>query len=148
MTKHVGVEMVDCGLLRPPPEHLGDTTACHNPPRPDPQRLPRGERVLGALPEIALDGLAGLVSERTGPRPLSLAQNDCHIGIKVNIGDQESCNLGEAHAGVQQEPDNRAVSTILESAAGHAGKQPADGCVVQYRDWLLRDGRRSEACQW
>src|SRR5688572_15841019 len=93
--------------------------------------------MLGPLPEVALECLTCLVTERTSPWPPALAEDQSDVLIKVDIVDCQPRNLGQSHSRVQEQPDDGRVPTILEASAAHAGKQASDRCSVQDRHRFL-----------
>jgi hypothetical protein len=83
--------------------------------------------VLVALTQIPLDRLTRLVTEGTGPRPLTLAQDQGYVSIKIDVCELQPGNLGEPHARVQEESDDGGVPAIFKPSAGHGPKQSVDG---------------------
>ncbi len=147
VTEHVRVQVFDAGLCCPPSKHLGDAVARHDTSSTDPQLRPGSLRVLAALPQVPLESLTCLVTERTRSRAASLAHDDRNIRIKVKISDRKTSDLGQAHPGVQEEPDEGCVPTILEGAATHHAQQTGDHRLIQYRYGFLRHGGGAQPCE-
>src|SRR3954452_21502900 len=112
----------DVCLLRPPSEHLRDATCRHKAANTNPQLRTSCETMLASLSLVSLDGLAGLVAEWTGAWPATLAEHDGYVLIEVDVGDLQACHFRQAHTRIQEEPNNRCVTAILEPLAAHAGE--------------------------
>ena len=146
VTEHVRVQVVDTCLLRSSAEHLGDPVASQDTSSTQPQRRPSSQGVLVALTQVPLDRLTRLVTEGTGPRAMTLAQDKGDVSIKINVCKLQSGNLGEPHAGVQEEPDDGGVPVIFEPSAGRGPQQSIDGCIIKDRNGCLRNRWGPEAC--
>ena len=56
--------------------------------------------VAGADAEVALEGLAGLVSERQGPLAATLSEHQQHVQVEVDVGELQVGQLGAAGTGI------------------------------------------------
>jgi hypothetical protein len=94
VTEHVRVEVLETSLLGAASKHLGNAVVGYIASPADPELSTAGKAMLGAFPQVALDGLTSLVTERTGTGSTSLPQHEGNVSIKINIGEREAGHLG------------------------------------------------------
>jgi hypothetical protein len=54
--------------------------------------------------------------------PAALAQHQCDVLFEIDVGDPQPGGLRQAHAGVEEQPDDGSVTAILERAALAGGE--------------------------
>ena len=104
-------------------------TACSTPVSVSRPRLPSHSHGslasddLRAHAQVAVEGLAGLVAERAGPRSTALAHHDGRLLVEVDVLDAQPGQLATAHAAVEEQADHRVVAAVLEVGPGAGVEQ-------------------------
>ena len=88
--------------------------------------------------QVSVQGLAGLVAEGAGPRATALAQHQRHLVVEVDVLQAQPGQLGAAHAGVDEQPEDGAVAAVLERGPGAGVEQPPQLLLAQDRWGSLR----------
>jgi hypothetical protein len=138
VTEHVRVEVIQTSLLGAASKHLANAVVRHATSAANPELGTPGEAMLGSLPQVTLDGLASLVAERTGTRSAALSQHEGNISIKINVCDRQARHLGQAHAGIEEQPNDGRVTSVVKNSAAHATKQASELGLSQDGHRLLR----------
>ena len=136
----------DAGCQAPPFEHLSDPARLHRPAAllRQPQGLCRPGAAL-AYPEVAVERLGGLRAERVCPHPTALAQHGGGSGVEVEVIEAQAGKLGQPHAGVREQPNDRRIAPRHEVTSFADLEQPADLIGGQHLD---RRSARPSACPW
>ena len=114
----VRVQPLDTGLGGASPDHLSDTRRRVIGPFSPIQSA--GECGIGsstAGAEVAVDRLRGLGAEARRAVAVALAGDADEPGRQVDVVDLQAGQLGQAQAGVEEQPDDRGVAPILEGVA-------------------------------
>jgi hypothetical protein len=145
VTEHVRVEMIQTSLLSAASQHLANAVVRHVAAAANPELGTAGKAMLAALAQVALDGLTGLVTEGTGTGSAPLPQHEGNVSIKINVCERKAGHLGQAHTGIEEQPNDGRVTSVFKIAAIHAAKQARELGLIQDSHWLLRDARWAEA---
>src|SRR5205823_3505530 len=99
----------------------------------------RRRRVAGPLPEVALEGLAGLLVEGDDAGSAAFAPDDDLVNVEVERLDGESADLVEPDAAVEEQAQDGVVASVLEALPGHALEQRLEVGVADHRDGGVGD---------
>nr|WP_241895735.1 hypothetical protein [Jatrophihabitans sp. GAS493] len=67
--------------------------------------------------QISAQRVGGLRPERAGTVAPALADNERDLMLEVDVLDAQYAQLPRPHPGVEQQPDHRSVTTVLEGVA-------------------------------
>ncbi len=96
----------------------------------------------GSCSQIAVQALAGLVAEVTGPWSTALAQDDRDVLVEVDVLDPEPGQLATTHPGVEEEPNDRVIAALLEAGPGARVQDLPQILLTEDRWGRLGDMRR------
>ena len=122
----VWVDVGDARRGATAPHDIGYAVRRHRPSETEPELRPILVAVTRPGPEVSIERLRRSPSERTRPLPPALAQHEGNVLLEIDVCEPEPGQFGQAHACVEEQPNDRHVSAILERAALARGKQAAD----------------------
>ena len=73
--------------------------------------------MLGTSPDVAAECFPGAVAEGCGTLAPSLAQDERHILVEVQVLKRDPDEFSDPEAGVQEEAEDRRITSLLEPAA-------------------------------
>jgi hypothetical protein len=87
--------------------------------------------------EIPAEGFSSLRAERARTTAIALARDVNGLVVPVDIVEPDADQFAAAHAGVEQEPDDRGVAAVLEGVSFRGGKPLGQGVVIEDGHWFL-----------
>jgi hypothetical protein len=144
VTEAVRVQAVYACLVTPSLHHLSDTAVSHRTPTTQPQRVCGWRQgMLGTSPDVAAECFPGAVAEGCGTLAPSLAQDERHILVEVQVLKRDPDKFSDPEAGVQEEAEDRRIPSLLEPAALAGIEHSGDFVSSQKRYRLLGHCRRA-----
>ncbi len=95
-----------------------------------------------AYPQVAIQRLRSLTTERTGPGAATLAHDVDDITVEVHIVDLQAHQLVQPCPGVEEQPEKGLVAAVVERLAVARLEDGANLVQVELLDRLLGHGRR------
>lgn len=127
-------------------DHLVDAARCKSALLAEPEPRIGGAWVGDTHADVPVNVTSGLSADRQDQLTSALCDDPRHARLKVHVrklgiigAEPQAAHAFEAHAGIKEEPYDRAVAPIAEILAGAVRQQTPDVIVREHRYWLRRD---------
>ena len=139
----VRVDVGDAGRSATASDRVGHAIGGHRAGQTEPEFRPSLVAVASPDTEVAIQRLRGLVPKRTRSLAPSLPQHERDVLLEIDVRHPQPGQLGEAHPGVEEQPNDRHIPAVVEPTALAGREQPPQLVVRVDGRWRLGDVRRS-----